>query len=183
MRSLSATLLTAQTSNSRKPYFRMAFLGGAIPHYVWPVGGSHDTCGLRLLSMTIYEYAYASGTTDYQTTMTFTNYDLSIPDLRGCYVDLGWGDVTSGGNEYATYPRMWVKHQENISSPSGVTTEITLEGWAEALNEEHARVDNSITDPALYKLFDRDTTPYGIMSAILDADVSYRVFHVRRFDC
>ena len=175
MRTLSATLAAAQLTD-RTPYFDLKFYRGAslIGDYSCSGAPTDNTAKLKYLKMN--EFQYSSGGNGSETTILLNDTDRSIPDLRGCSVDIGIGDVTTEGNETAEYPRMWVKHQRLHSYPGNATVELTLEGWAEALDEEHARADNFITDPALYYLWERDTTVYAIMAAILHADVSYVPF-------
>ena len=178
MRTVSATLEAAQTASSRVPYFSCIFKrnvsGTTIANY--SCAGKPNDSTARILYFRIHEFAYSSGDSGSPSIIVLRNNDRAVVDLRGCYVDFGIGDVTVGGNEYSTLPRMWVKHQEIVSSPGGIFTTLILEGAWEALEEEHTRLDDSIDDPALYYLVNRTTTPYDLMANILDPAYSYMAF-------
>jgi hypothetical protein len=73
---------------------------------------------------------------------------------------------------------MWVKRQESTSAPGVKEVRLTLEGWAEALDEEHARLDNTITDPSLYYLVERTKTPYYIIRDVVSVALSYMPFYM-----
>ena len=178
MRDATATLAAAQISSSRVPYFHFVFKRNISDTEVadYSCSGAPLDNDARILAYRIHEFPYSSGDSDSPSYVDLRNNDRAIVDLRGTYVDPGLGDVTGAGNEYCVLPRMWVKHQEEISSPGNLQVRIILEGWAEALDEEHARANNEITDPSLYYLWDRTHTPYGIMAVILDPDVSYLPF-------
>jgi hypothetical protein len=182
MRTLSATLAAAQLTD-RTPYFDLKFKRNISNTTIADYSGSGAPNDLtsRIEYMRIHELPYASGitsgTSSSESIIILNNHDCSIPEVRETYVDIGWGDVTPAGNEFATLPRMWVKHQENISSSSGLKTELILEGWAEALDEEHARLDNVlIGNVALYYLKERTDTVYQIMANILNPSYSYLPF-------
>ena len=180
MRSLSASLLAAQTAPSRIPYFDLKFYRGESLIADYSCSGSPTDNTARLRYLKLHEFAYGSGidegNTSDVTTIILNDYDRSVPDLRGCSVDIEIGDVTDEGNESSEYPRMWVYRQYEISAPSTTLVQLTLIGWADMLSIEHARADDTITNPSLTYLWNKTHTPYQIMSAILHADVSYIPF-------
>lgn len=179
MRSVSATLATAQTATKRVPYFQLKFYRNddavnAIDDL--SCSGNPDDTTAKLMYLRIFEFPYSSGDESSPSVLYFEDSARAIPDLRGCYVDIGIGDVTGDGDEYATLPRMWVKQQTIVSAPSGIMTKLTLEGVWEKLDKEHARLDNGITDPALFYLVNKTTTPYDIMAIVLNPTYSYFTF-------
>lgn len=179
MRTLSATLTAAQVTD-REPYFDLKFYRGVSLIADYSCSGSPTDSTSRLLYLKLHEFAYGSGIdeggTSDVTTIILRDNDRTVPDLKGCTVDIGLGDVTSAGNEPAEYPRMWVYRQHLISSPGNTLVQLTLISWADMLSIEHARANNEITNPSLTYLWNKTNTPYEIMSTILHADVSYIPF-------
>lgn len=85
MRTASATLIAAQTAAVRVPYFHMVFTNLAT-------GATFDCSGAtsRIESITHTEGAYSGGAS-----IILNNSDRGVIDLRGYYVEIGYGDVVS----------------------------------------------------------------------------------------
>jgi hypothetical protein len=154
MRALSARLNTAQTSAVRIPYFRMVFTSQTT-------GATKDCSGTtsRVESITHTESAYGG-----IAKIILNNSDLGVPDLRGYYVEIGYGDVTTTGNEYAATPRLWVRDQTWTSSEGLLISTLSLIDGFTHLGELPIELG---TAPEYYKLYNRDTTPYMIIDAAL----------------
>lgn len=125
--SASTGLEAAQISASRTPYIHCVLYSNS--------GGdtyNYSTDSLDRIILLDYteepynEYAY----------IMLRDYDRIVPeDLTGYYVDIGIGDVVGSSPEYRTYPRMWVKHQQIISSGGRLVTILELEGMWSKLKE------------------------------------------------
>lgn len=128
MKTLTPTLNAAQLAETRTPYKYL--------HFVSPDG------------LTAYDYHVTDSSTDrvlkvVQEMMPYSgggeivlqNHDRAVPDLRGYYVEIGHGLVTSAGNEYEQFPRMWVKRQNEFSSQGVLQVRLELEGMWEVLDE------------------------------------------------
>ena len=154
MKSASGTLATAQTAPVRTPYIHCVFTN-------MDDASTFDCSGAtsRIIEISHTEGAYAGGAT-----IILENYDRGVPDLRGYYVEIGYGDVTSGGNEYSATPRLWVRSQDFTSSPQGLISTVNLADGFTLLSEMPVLIG---TEPEYYQLYNRDTTPYMILDAIL----------------
>jgi hypothetical protein len=200
MRAVSATLITAQSAVKRTPYVKLEFFpftyGAAETYYARAYATSTEgtsygaevsfntlaggaaidlstnsaAYGNRLLLIDHSEEAY----NDYAT-IILKNYDRMIPDLLGYWVEIGYGDVTGGGNEYALTPRLWVKHQQFVSIAGKLLCILELEGsWAK-LGETLFRLGtapyykakniNPDLSQGEYDLL--DSTPYAIIAAVM----------------
>ena len=154
MRTVTGTLETAQTAASRVPYIHLLFTSqdGTT---TYDYSGSTS----RLLKIYHVESPYSG-----YATVTLNNNDLAVPDLRSYWTEIGYGDVTSGGNEYEATPRLKVKKQTTMSSEGTLLTVLYLEdcwGDMEEFNLAYG------TAPEFYRLFGRDTTPLDIMGEII----------------
>jgi len=117
----------------------------------------------RLLSLDYNEQPYSK-----EAEITLNNYDASIPNLTACYLDLGLGDVTSAGNEYVTYPRVWVVSQYETSYPGVKSTTIKLWGAWNFLGAKP--VDSVGVAPNHDYIYDKSATPLAIMQAMFTAN-------------
>jgi hypothetical protein len=113
----------------------------------------------RIESITHTESAYGGSAK-----IILNNSDLGVPDLRGYYVKIGYGDVTAAGNEYAATPRLWVRDQTWTSSEGLLISTLSLIDGFTHLGELPIELG---TFPEYYKLYNRDTTPYMIIDAAL----------------
>lgn len=168
MRAISADLLTKQNAASNTPYIYLLFTsadGNTTYDY------SSDLRGRRILFIDHYEEPYSS-----TATIILNNYDRSIPQLKGYWVEIGYGyytgnnialpDGDNNGNEFSKTPRLWVKHQQDISAQGKMVTLLELEGMWEKAKEMPVRVGS----PPYYQDESGDyigITPYDAMSAVL----------------
>lgn len=160
MRSLSDPLIAAQESDSRTPY-------------VYEVFTSKD--GNTTYDYTARELSTIENILPYsgEAIITLRNNDLAVADIRGYWVEIGWGAVTSSGNEYigdgTNEPgpsRMWVKRQEWLDSPDGLFSPLYLQGIWEYLKEHEVTVKGVAPDFA--GRYESDTTIYNIVKAVLE---------------
>ena len=152
MRTLNANHLTAQTTGKRKPYIYLPFT-------------SKD--GLTTYDYTSrnLEIVYDLFLTYNNARITLDNHDWGIADLRGCYIEIGFGDTYSTVNYKQDYPRMWVKDQSEIDSPNGLYVELYLEGMIEYLKAQPA--DHVGTKPYFRHTYEYSTR-YEIIKAALE---------------
>ena len=164
MRDISATLLAAQKAYSGTPYIHLLFTskdGGTTYDY------SSDLEGRRILSIDHQEEPF----NDYAM-VVLRNNDRTIPALEGYWTEIGYGFVASG-NEYSATPRLWVKHQQTVSSGGRLYDVLELEGMWAWMREQLIRIGN----PPFYstrqdELTYTTDTVYTIISAIL-AEVGF----------
>ena len=161
MRSITSTLLAAQEAVTNTPYIYLLFTsadGETTYNY------SSDQAGRRILFIDHQEESY----NDYAS-IILRNNDRTIPNLKGYWTEIGYGYVTAASNEYSQAPRLWVKHQQDISAQGRMVTLLELEGkWAKA-----REMPIRIGDPPFYQGGTTfiDITPYDAMVAIL-AEIS-----------
>lgn len=146
MRSVSATLVTAQSASSRTPYIKMVFTS---PFDASTVDLSTDssTYGNRILGIDHHEQAFA----DFAY-ITLQDYDRTIPSLVGYYVEIGYGDTTGSGNEYTgtQTPTLWVMAQETVYASNKAIIILSLEGmWSLITRKIASLVDVSLYDPSV----------------------------------
>ncbi len=136
MRAVSGTLETAQSAVTRTPYYHLLFTsydGGTTYDFSTDSGDY----GNRIKLIDHHEEMF----NDYAI-IALNNYDRAVPDLRGYWVEIGYGDVTGGGNEYAATPRLWVKYQQTVSIAGRLLTILELEGMWSKLVEIIMRLGN-----------------------------------------
>lgn len=151
-RSISATLKTAQEVMGT-PYIYLYFTsadGGTHYNYSSDQG--------RLLQLEHHEEAYNE-----YASILLRNEDRALPDLRGYWVEIGYGYVTGAGNEYKQTPRLWVKNQQTVSAMGVVSDILQLEGMWSKLRELPYRVGS----PPYYDTTDESSTPYALMGNVL----------------
>jgi hypothetical protein len=158
LKSVSATLATAQSAAIRTPYFDMVFKSIATDATVADYSGTSS----HIEEIRHIESAYGGSCT-----VILNNNDRSVPDLRGTYVEIGYGDVTSGGNETSASPRLWVRSQEWNSAPGVLLSTVELVDGFTRLSEILAHPG---TAPYWYGLWNKDTTVFDILDdTIVDA--------------
>ena len=161
-RSVSATYLAAQQAANKSPYFKLLFNHKTEA----TVNLSSDgTYGNRILMIDHYEEPY----NDYAH-IIFRNADRSIPELKGHWIEIGYGYITSAGKEYLgdgtnepAPARLWVKHQQTISAGGKLWELLELEGMWNRLRETIIRMG----DPPLYTTTYETDTIYDIIGHIL----------------
>ncbi len=130
-RSISAELQTAQDSSPRKPYIKMVFTDAASGTNTYDMVQSTPSTN-RLVYLRHDEFPY-----DDSAFIILRNNDLTIPNLKGHYVEIGYGDNTTAhggsGNEFSSTARLWVVDQQFISRPGVLACRISLEGMTRRL--------------------------------------------------
>ena len=163
-RSVSATFLTAQQAATNSPYCKLVFTskdGGTTVDL-----STDGTYGNRILLIDHVEEPY-----DDFATIILRNHDRSIPSMKGYWTEIGYGYTVSGTNYYLgkdgdhpdAPPRLWVKHQQTISSGGKLWELLELEGMWAKLREQVIRVG----DPPLYTKSYTTDTIYTILGYIL----------------
>jgi hypothetical protein len=87
-----------------------------------------------------------------------------VVDLKGYWVEIGWGDITTEGNEYASTARMWVKQQSFTSAVGQLLSVVYLEDIWERLSERKV----TLGTPVYYRyVYDKTTVIYDILDYVL----------------
>jgi len=133
MRSVSATLISSQklSTGSRTPYIHLLLTSyDGLTTYDFSTDSSAYGNRIRLIDHV--ENAYS----DYAT-IVISNYDGAFDDfdLRGYWTEIGYGDTTGAGDEYAATARLWVKHQQLLYLAGRQLLVLELEGMWSKLNE------------------------------------------------
>jgi hypothetical protein len=169
MRTLSATLQAAQTALTVTPYVKFKLTSAD--------GGTTYDYSNRILKLEHHEEPYNE-----YATVVLDNHDRTIAsDLRGYWVQIAYGYITgvsvadvegaeSAGNmstaEYSYTPRLWVKNQQELSSPGNVKVILELEGmWA--MLKEMQYVSSGAGTALFHKDYPENTTTYTIISQLL----------------
>lgn len=165
MRSVSAAFLTAQQAASNSPFCKLIFTsknGGTT------VDLSTDSSefGNRIILIDHTEEPY-----DDFATIIFRNHDRTIPRMKGYWVEIGYGYTIAGSPQYlgdgtneGAPPRLWVKHQQTVSSGGKLWEVLELEGMGAKLREQVMRLG----DPPEYEKKYTTDTVFDIIGYILD---------------
>jgi hypothetical protein len=140
-RSISETYRAAQQAPNKTPYFKLVFTskdGGTTVDL-----STDGTYGNRILLIDHTEEPY----NDFAT-IIFRNNDRALPsNLKGYWVEIGYGYVTGAGNEYLgdgtnepAPARLWVKHQQTVSAAGKLWELLELEGMWALLRESLIRL-------------------------------------------
>jgi len=122
MRTISSALKSAQQAASVKPYIRIYLTTNAGGHYDY----SH-----RLIQLKHIEEPY----NDWANVFLYDN-DRAIPDLRGAWLEIGYGAILSdGGVDYASTPRLWVKWTQLVSREGDLFMMLQCEGMWTHMSE------------------------------------------------
>jgi len=163
-RSISATFLAAQQAASNTPYYKLVFTSKDGNTTV-DLSTDSATYGNRILLIDHIEEPY-----DDYATIIFRNQDRAIPSVKGYWIEIGYGYTTGAGDEYlgdgtneGAPPRLWVKHQQTISSGGKLWEVLELEGMWAKLREQPMRLGS----PPLYSKSYTTDTVYDIMVLIL----------------
>ena len=154
-RSVSPTFLAAQQAATNTPYCKLVFTSKDAGTTV-DMSTDSSAYGNRILLIDHTEEPY-----DDFVTIIFRNHNRTIPSMKGYWTEVGYGYVTGAGNEYLgdgtnepAPPRLWVKHQQTISSGGKLWEVLELEGMWAKLRETIIRLGN----PPLYtKSYTTDT--------------------------
>ena len=163
-RSVSDTFLSAQQSATNTPYCKLVFTSKDAGTTV-DLSTDSAAYGNRILLIDHIEEPY-----DDYATIIFRNYDRTIPSMKGYWTEIGYGYTTAAGNEYLgdgtnepAPPRLWIKHQQTVSSGGKLWEVLELEGMWAKLRETIIRLG----DPPLYTKSYTSDTIYTIIAYIL----------------
>ena len=160
MRSVSATLATAQSAASRTPYIKMLFTSGD-GLTTKDFSTNSVAFGNRILSIKHHEEAY----NDYAVVI-LKDPDSIIPNIRGYWTEIGYGDTTGAGNEYSgsQTARLYVKHQRHVTAQGKLYTALELEGLWTRMHQTIIRIGSA---PLFQSTYDGTTnTVYSILKLI-----------------
>jgi len=164
VRAISGTLLAAQNAATVTPYIKLLFTSKDAGITV-DLSTDSSAYGNRILLIDHTEEPY-----DDFATIILRNYDKTIPDMKGYWTEIGYGAVTAASNEYigdgtseGAIPRLWVKHQQDISAGGKIWTVLELEGMWARLREMLIRLG----DPPLYTQSYTTDTIYDIIGYVL----------------
>ena len=167
---LSAGLITAQSANSRTPYKKMIFTSyDGLTTY--DLSSDSAVYGNRHILTDHVEELY----NDYAA-IALKNLNRDLPDLKGYWVEVGYGDYVSGSPEYALTARLWVKHQQTVSAGGKLIRILECEGMWAKLRETKLRMGNppyyiiknlAAAGTPEYLAALNQKTPYEIISYIL----------------
>ena len=124
-RSLSATLIAAQIAG-RTPYidFILTSRDGLTTY-------DYSSTSGRLKAVEHHEEPY-----NVEASVMLDNHDKAVPDLRGYWVEIGYGCVTGGGNEHYHTSRMLVKSQFEVSAQGKLVVILALKGIWSVMEEQ-----------------------------------------------
>jgi len=176
MRTITDTLLTAQSSNSRVPFIKAVFTSYDDSNEV-DMSKDSSVYGNRIMLVDHHEEPY----NDYAI-IILKNHDLLVPDLKGYWVEIGYGDTTATGKEYCgdgvnggseSTPRLWVKHQQTVSAGGKLIAILELEGMWAKLRETLLRMGTAPFYEATTADgdFSAAKTPYGLIDYLLTSEI------------
>lgn len=154
MRSISSALKSAQQASSVRPHIRI---------YLTCNNGSHRDYSCRLIQLEHHEEPY----NEWANIFLYDN-DRAIPDLRGCWLEIGYGAIVSdGGVEYSNTSRLWVKWTQLVSREGDLFMVLHCEGmWS------HMRELDTVTkgEPPFYSgQYEEEYTIYDTIKDIISA--------------
>ncbi len=139
MRSVSdgatTTLVAAQWATTRRPYKKMVFAShDGLTTYDFSTDSA--AYGDRILGIDHWEEYSESGG---GAIITLNNYDSTVPDLKGYWVEIGHGlntgTVAVPVYEYTLTARLWVKYQTNIWYRGNYIVILELEDFIARMKE------------------------------------------------
>jgi hypothetical protein len=151
----------ANQSTNLQPYINFSLTNRqTTPTYDYSF--DPDSTTNRLESIEHHEEKF-----DDYATVVLNNYDLTIPDLRGYLVDIGYGVNVSGTPHYSNTARLWVENQYTISLPNNFKTVLELGGIWHILNRMPLQIGT-----APYYLDENDVlltkTVYELMEYLIE---------------
>lgn len=153
-RTITSTQLAAQQLGTT-PYLELVFTsrdGGTTYDYSFP------TSQTRTRVVEHHEEPY-----DVYANIMLDNSDLAVPDLRGYWVKIGYGNVTGSGNEHVHTSRMWVKNQYIVSMEGQLRVVLQLKGIWTVMEEQLVLIG----DPPLYKVDYSTDTIYEVIDILI----------------
>lgn len=161
-----SVLVAAQTSGSRLPYQKMVFTDKAASTATIDLSTNSAAFPNRILSIDHREEAWND-----QAYIVLNDPARDIPDLRGYWTEIGYGLTIAGSAQYATTPRMWVKHQQTVWARDRYTTILELEGMWARLNEfiiastADAAATVTYAGSTVYAILNTNMTEWGLTLA------------------
>ena len=163
-RSVSDTFKAAQQAATNTPYCKLVFTSKDAGTTV-DLSTDSAAYGNRILLIDHTEEPY-----DDFATIILRNQDRTIPSMKGYWTEVGYGYTTGAGNEYLgdgtnepAPPRLWVKHQQTVSSGGKLWEVLELEGMWAKLREQVIRLGS----PPLYTKSYTTDTIYTIIGYVL----------------
>lgn len=163
-RSVSDAFLAAQQAATNSPYCKLVFTSKDAGTTV-DLSTDSSAYGNRILLIDHTEEPY-----DDFATIIFRNHDRTIPSMKGYWTEIGYGYTIAGSPEYLgdgtnepAPPRLWIKHQQTISSGGKLWEVLELEGMWAKLREQVIRLGS----PPLYTKSYTTDTIYTIIGLIL----------------
>jgi len=130
--------------------------------YLTSNDGTHYDYSHRLIQLEHHEEPY----NDWANIFLYNN-NRDIPDLRGCWLEIGYGAYTNGGVDYASTPRLWVKWTQLVSREGDLFMMLHGEGmWS------HMRELDIITkgEPPFYDgQYEEGYTIYDTIKDIIES--------------
>ena len=131
MRTGTPTLITAQRSQSPRPFIEVEVNSSDTDSIRYTAGSASDNSSVRLLSVQDCDGYYGASLLDLSAAngiripvsciITLLDYEgvlfASTNDLRGQRVRVRWGYVTANGNEYIETPPYFVYLKRNVYHP------------------------------------------------------------------
>jgi hypothetical protein len=175
MRTLNADLLTAQTngypsSHVKQEYLHLIFThktGAPTYDYSFvPVTATNKLLNLR----------HQEGLFDESTTLWLQDNELSVPNLVGYSLDIGYGLNTSSGVQYSEVGRQWVKFQHKversrITSTPGIFSVLELIGSWSVMDEHLCCIGSAPYYQDDYGML-KGKTIYGCLEYIIETVLS-----------
>jgi len=121
MRVISSALKAAQQATSVLPYIHI--------YLTCNDGNVYDYTN-RLIQLEHHEEPY----NDWANIFLYDN-DRGIADLRGCWLEIGYGAYGSAGPEYSDTPRLWVKWTQLLSREGDLFMMLHCEGAWSSMGE------------------------------------------------
>ena len=130
MKTLNANQILGQQQSSRDAYFSLIFTSkDGLTTYDFSTDSAVYPDRILLIDHTEEPY------NDYAYIM-LRNDNRDIPDLKGYWVEIGYGDYYSGTAYHSHVGRLWVKEQRIISAPGRLYTLLVLTGVWELFKEQ-----------------------------------------------
>lgn len=176
-KSISSELQTAQDSSPRKPYIKLVFTDESSGTNTYDFVKATPSTN-RLLYLEHQEWPY-----DDFATIILRNNDLAIPNLKGHYTEIEYGDNTSdhggSGNESSGTARLWVEDQQFVSAQGVLVCQITLEGMKRRLMRKIILTRGDAPD--FYYKF-TDLTYYQILEFIIEEEMGWTLLPIGNQD-
>jgi len=183
MRTISSALDSAQKADSAIPYIKLVFFSkdGTI---------SYDFSS-RCIALEHVEALYNESAT-----ITLYNNDRAVPNLVSYWVSIGYGYTTGNAvaepngdnnvNEYSYSPRLWVRHQHNISAEGILVVSLELTGIWNIIRDTQMTLGDESSSGGIYqKVYNPGgvgtDTIRTIIAAVLDnisRDTDYPIHYV-----